>query len=520
MTQNRRIALNVMATYGRSLLALFCGIFTSRWALQALGVKAYGVYAVTGVIITMMSLINGLFSVSVSRFFAVAVGKVKACGAGEDALEECRRWFSVAVLIHLALPIGLIIMGAPIGFWAIENYFVIPPEYLSTAYWVLGFAIITAFISMASVPFNAMFTARQEIAEMTLYSIISTVARFILTYILLSYNGNRLWFHAFCCMLISFIPSFLVVLRAFKVFPECVLRRKYMFDLKRVKALFSFTGWLCIGSVSMTTQVQGMVTVVNKFLGIEFNSSMNIADAVVGNSTALSNSLTGAFSPAIQNAAGAGDRKAYEKFAVNACKFGTLLCALFVCPLCLETDYVIGIWLVNPPPMVASLASLLLISMLIDRTCSGLISAIHAHGRIMLHEVMNSVVWIAGLAIGWHLIAHCGMSILVVAWVRMLIIVILIVQRVFLWKFQLGFAVRPWLFGFLVPSVFAIVASMGVGYLLRCKMNPSFIRLVVCTVAQVLVMSVLSYRFVLSYEDRAFVRMRLLALAARMKGAR
>ena len=194
MTENMRIAINVAVTYGRSLLALFCGIFTSRWALQALGVKAYGVYAVTGVVITMMSLINGLFSVSVSRFFAVAVGNARAKGGEEQALEDCRRWFSVAVFIHLALPIILVALGAPVGFWAIKNYFVIPPEYLSTSYWVLGFAIVSAFIGMASVPFNAMFTARQEIAEMTLYSIVTTVLRFVLTYILLSYGGNRLWF--------------------------------------------------------------------------------------------------------------------------------------------------------------------------------------------------------------------------------------------------------------------------------------------------------------------------------------
>lgn len=37
MTANRRIALNVVATYGRSLYAMVLGLFTARWALQALG---------------------------------------------------------------------------------------------------------------------------------------------------------------------------------------------------------------------------------------------------------------------------------------------------------------------------------------------------------------------------------------------------------------------------------------------------------------------------------------------------
>ena len=34
MTQNRRIVLNIMTTYGRSLCALVIGLFCGRWALM------------------------------------------------------------------------------------------------------------------------------------------------------------------------------------------------------------------------------------------------------------------------------------------------------------------------------------------------------------------------------------------------------------------------------------------------------------------------------------------------------
>ena len=37
MTQNRRIVLNIVATYGRSLYALAIGLFCGRWTLMALG---------------------------------------------------------------------------------------------------------------------------------------------------------------------------------------------------------------------------------------------------------------------------------------------------------------------------------------------------------------------------------------------------------------------------------------------------------------------------------------------------
>ena len=37
MSPNRRIFLNIIATYGRSLYALVIGLFCGRWTLMALG---------------------------------------------------------------------------------------------------------------------------------------------------------------------------------------------------------------------------------------------------------------------------------------------------------------------------------------------------------------------------------------------------------------------------------------------------------------------------------------------------
>ena len=48
MSPNRRIFLNIAATYGRSLYALVCGLFISRWVLAALGKTDFGLYGVVG----------------------------------------------------------------------------------------------------------------------------------------------------------------------------------------------------------------------------------------------------------------------------------------------------------------------------------------------------------------------------------------------------------------------------------------------------------------------------------------
>ena len=37
MSPNKRIFLNIVDTYGRSLFALACGLFSARWVLGSMG---------------------------------------------------------------------------------------------------------------------------------------------------------------------------------------------------------------------------------------------------------------------------------------------------------------------------------------------------------------------------------------------------------------------------------------------------------------------------------------------------
>lgn len=74
MSPNRRIFLNIVATYGRSLFALVCGLFSARWVLEALGQEDFGLYGVVGGLVAFISVVNTLLGVAVGRFYAVSVG--------------------------------------------------------------------------------------------------------------------------------------------------------------------------------------------------------------------------------------------------------------------------------------------------------------------------------------------------------------------------------------------------------------------------------------------------------------
>ncbi|MCL2639889.1 MAG: hypothetical protein FWD53_03495, partial [Phycisphaerales bacterium] len=170
MTATHRIILNATATYGRTIFTMALGLFSSRWVLERLGKVDYGLMGVVGGLIIFITFLNNVTAGSCSRFFALSIGK------GDP--EETNRWFNTALSIHTLLPAVLILIGWPVGEWAIVHFLNIPPDRLDTALWVFRFSLVSTFWSMSATPYRAMFIAKQRIAELSLGGMITSIINF------------------------------------------------------------------------------------------------------------------------------------------------------------------------------------------------------------------------------------------------------------------------------------------------------------------------------------------------------
>ena len=101
-------------------------------------------------------------------------------------------WFNTALAIHSAFAIVLMILGYPLGFWAIRCYFSIPPEMVESALWVFSFSMITTFCGMITVPFTSLYGSHQLIAELTVYGVCGTAANVIFAWAA-SCPGNQVF---------------------------------------------------------------------------------------------------------------------------------------------------------------------------------------------------------------------------------------------------------------------------------------------------------------------------------------
>lgn len=507
MTQNKRIVLNIIATYGRSVYAMVLGIFTARWVLEALGETDFGLYGVIGGFAAFIVFFNDILASAISRYFAFYIGRANlATGNGDESgIEECRRWFSVAVVIHTIVPLALIVIAYPVGMWAVEHYLIIPSDRLSACRIVFRFVCVMSFFAMVTVPYSAMYTAKQYIAELTIYSVASvTIKAAFLGYVVL-HPGDWLVGYALCVMITDVAPKIVIMFRAVRIFDECRFRLCYGLDWLRTKELAKYAGWQFFASLGHLLRTQGMAVVVNRHFGPNYNATMGMANVVAVQTEALSTALNGAFSPAMTTAAGAGEKEYLLAMAYRSCKFGAILTLIFALPLVLEVDYVLKLWLKTPPPMMAEACSLTILYMFIALLFNGAERVIIAEGKIAKYMFRVGIYNVFILPVAWCIVRYHIAGFLaifvVLVFFRLCVAFIMfpIARRV------AGFSVRRWIKAVVVPVTLVTASSCFAGSLMKLFYAPSFARVVLVTISVNLVLILVSWRLALDSSEREFV---------------
>lgn len=504
VTANKRIFLNIVATYGRSLYALICGLFTARWTLQALGEVDYGLYGVVGGLTAFIAFFNGLLATAIGRFYAVAVGQSQAKGQEAEGLAACRQWFSIAVAIHTIVPTLLMVIGYPLGIWAVQHWLVIPPDRIEACIWVFRFVCLSCFVGMVNVPFTAMYTAKQYIAELTIYSFISTTLNVCFLYYMVSYPGMWLAKYALWTMAVSVIPQVIICLRAIKVFPECRFNAKVVLAWSKFKELLYYAGWQCFGCLGAMLRGQGIAILVNKYFGPRVNSAMTIGNTVAGQAGTLSASLIGAFQPAIANAYGAGELEKMRALAYRACKIGTLLLLLFVIPLAVELPEILRLWLKTPPAYTTGLCWCILATLVVDKTAVGHMLAVNARGKIAHYQAVLGGALLLTLPLAWLWVA-LEWGVYAVGYATVVTMMLCAWGRVWFARSLVGMSARYWLSRIFIPLCVVATLSGTIGLLPRLWMTPSIWRIGVTSILIEAALWPLAWFILLDSEERNFV---------------
>ena len=164
MNSSNRIIVNTGILYGQLLIQLVLGLITTRFVLKALGEVDYGIYMLVAGIVTMLSVVNSSMINTSMRYIAYCLG--------QGDIGVVKKMFNTTLYIHIIVGVFVILL-MEIGGWIMFEYVLnIPADKIFEAKIVYQFMVITTFISIISVPYDAVMNAHEHILILSIIGIL------------------------------------------------------------------------------------------------------------------------------------------------------------------------------------------------------------------------------------------------------------------------------------------------------------------------------------------------------------
>lgn len=489
----KRIAKNTLVLYVRMLFSMLIGLFTSRVVLDALGETNYGIYNVVGGIVPMLSVLTVALSGAISRFITFELG------TGNQ--ERLNRIFSTSVNIQFIMALVGFILCEAVGVWFLNEKMNIPANRLDSAHFVLQCSIASFMISLVSVPYNALIVAYEKMSAFAYISIVEVLLKLLIAYLVSISPIDALKLYALLLLALSLLIRIIYGIYCGKHFVEA--HYHFCIDFTMLKQMFCFAGWNLFGKTAYMLNTQGVGMLVNVFFGVTTNAAQAVASQVNGAVTHLVSNFTTAINPQITKSYASGDYSYLYKLVCRGTKYSFFIMYLFMVPIILDADTILGIWLKEVPSDTSIFVRLVLISSLATLLGNSLYTAIMATGNIRRYQLVVTSVGSLVFPLTW-IAFYLGFPAYVFYLIHAIIYFLLIFTQLSTLKCMMDFPVHYFYRSILARIGVCAVLSFVLPALVTYLMEPSFFRLlVICFVS--LPWSLLNIYWIgLEYEERMF----------------
>lgn len=398
IANNKRIAKNTLFLYFRMILVMGVTLYTSRIILESLGDSGYGLYSVIGGIVALFSIISGSLSSAISRFFTYELGT--------GNFDRLRLIFSSSVCIQILLSIGMILVFTPVSIWFINNKMNIPDGDYTSAYWVLGFSIVTFCVNLMSVPFNAAIVSHEEMSVFSYVSVIEVCLKLGISYLVTVFDDKRVIVYAALLLGVSVIVQTIYMLYCRRKFPECRISPRL--NLRTLKEIGGFAGWNFIGVASGVLRNQGNNIILNLFYGTVVNAAYAIAMQVNNAVSQLSDNFMVSVNPQITKYCASQEINEMHKLIFRSSKLSFFLTWILVLPIIVNTPYILYLWLVDVPSNTAVFVQLIMICAASESVSKPLITAMLATGKIRNYQIVVGGLQMMNLPISYVILKIGG----------------------------------------------------------------------------------------------------------------
>lgn len=506
VTNSRRIAINTAVLYARTLLTMFISLYTSRVILEVLGVEDFGIYNVVGGVVVLFSFLNSAMSSATQRYFSFALG--------QGNVSELNKLFSLTLQIHVALGLLLVLLAETVGLWFLTTQLTIPAERMFAAHWVYQFSILTFFLGIVSVPYNALIVSYERFTLYAYVSLFETFAKLAIVFLLSYALYDRLILYAGSLALVSVLVRLFYGFYCSRSFPS--IRFRYVRDDAKVKELFAYATWNLFGSLAAVGFSQGISILLNIFFGPLLNAAQGIANQVNGAILSFVGNFQTALNPQIVKSYAADNRAYMQQLIFQGSRLSYYLLLILMLPVFLHTDLLLGWWLKEVPDYAVVFTQLVMLNALINSFSGPLMTAAQATGQIRLYQALVGGILLMNVPVSYAFL-HQGYPAQTVMYVMIVISILATLARLFLLQrmgvLQAWSFIKRVLLSAAIPSALIAIAL----YFTLPLLDGSTILLFLVRSVFITLLAITSIYFTgLRAEERLFIRQKATLLKIRL----
>lgn len=411
---NKTIAKNTVFLYIRTFITMIISLYTSRVILQVLGINDFGIYQAVGGIVGLLSFLNSALSAGTSRFL------IYELGTGNK--EKLKNTFSTTLTVHIILSLIIVLLGETLGLWYFNTKMVISADRFSAAAWVFHLSMLTAIISIVSVPFNSAIIAHERMKIFAYIGVVDAILRLAIVFLLTSGNIDKLILYAVLLLLLQLSLFIFYVLYCKLSFNESKVNF-FFIDKKLFKEIFSFSGWGIIAGSAIALNTQGILLLLNYFFTPSVVAARAVSLQVYSAANLFVSNFRTAANPQIVKKLAAGDIVGSHNLLLQSTKFSYYLMLLLCLPICLLASPLLNLWLIEVPDYAVPFLQLVIIQSLFQVFDTSFYTALYAVGRIKENALISPMISLLSFPIVFVLF-KMGASPLALSWISIIVFAI------------------------------------------------------------------------------------------------
>ena len=491
---NKRIAKNTLLLYVRMLFAMLVSLYTSRVILQTLGVEDYGVYNVVGGVITMFTFLNSAMSSATSRYITFEIGK--------GNMEQLKKVFSTALQIHAAIALLIVTLGETAGLWFLMNELVIPDGRMEAAMWVYQCSIVTAVVTIMSVPYNADIIAHEKMSAFAYISVLEILLKLAIVYLLVALPFDKLKVYAVLVLLVGLLIRYIYTRYCHKHFEES--HYIHRIDKPLLKEMSSFAGWSFWGNLAAILYSQGLNMMLNIFFGPVVNAARGIATQIQSVVTQFVTNFQMALNPQITKTYASGELDKMHSLMFRSARFSFMLLFFLSLPIMLETNYILTLWLGIVPENTVIFARIIIAISLIYTIANPCVIANQATGKVKVYQAVVGGLLLLILPIS-YVVLKLGAPAYSVFIVHFCVESVAQFARMYMLRNMIDLPLLSYVKNIYLPIMGVVALSMVLPMLVYNNMQEGFIRLLAVGMTCVLSVAMTSLFIGMTRNERSFL---------------